>query len=297
MPRRSTCTKARFAGAGGCSAVLPRAGARPGHAHGVRGCVSSPTAWASTAVATTTSARRLAGPASASGRWTTAATAAPVGRGCSSDVLGHSSPTWRRSACWRVPAQPTRAARPSCWATRWAAPSPPPTPSTIPARSTCWCCPAPALQPAPQRGGAGGGRRQAGVEGGAHAGRQRARRRRRSAATRPWWPPTRPTRSCTTARSRPVSARELLARAARFPAELPPLTVPVLRGARHRRRAGADRSSSREMVAVGSGPTDMTFIEHEGLHHEVLNEPEQDGVLDAIRPGWTSGCGPAPDGA
>ncbi len=73
---------------------------------------------------------------------------------------------------------------------------------------------------------------------------------------------------------------QLLARAARFPAEVAGLSLPVLII-----HGQADElvpiESSRNLVPRFGSP-DLTFIEEPGLYHEVLNEPEQERVLATI---------------
>lgn len=83
-----------------------------------------------------------------------------------------------------------------------------------------------------------------------------------------------------------VTARlgeQLLTRAARFPDELGRITVPVLLV-----HGSEDElvpiAGSRELVGR-FGSEDVTFIEEDGLAHEVLNEPEHERVLATIA-GW-----------
>jgi lysophospholipase len=73
---------------------------------------------------------------------------------------------------------------------------------------------------------------------------------------------------------------ELVARTARFRSEVGRLSVPVLVV-----HGTADRLvpvvTSRELVPLFGSP-DVTFIEEEGLYHEVLNEPERDRIIDTM---------------
>ena len=73
---------------------------------------------------------------------------------------------------------------------------------------------------------------------------------------------------------------EIAAAIERFPERLPSLRVPLLVMV-----GTADElvpPDAAAMVHELAGSEDKTFIEYEGLYHEILNEPEQDEVMDDL---------------
>ncbi|MEZ5266162.1 MAG: alpha/beta hydrolase [Acidimicrobiales bacterium] len=87
----------------------------------------------------------------------------------------------------------------------------------------------------------------------------------------------------------------MLARAARFPAEVAGVRLPVLIV-----HGGADRlvpvEGSRAMVPR-FGSDDVTLVVEDGMFHEVLNEPEWERVLGSIRSWIDAHCGATGQGA
>lgn len=78
---------------------------------------------------------------------------------------------------------------------------------------------------------------------------------------------------------------EVLLAADRVKARLSTITLPVL--VMHGTEDRLAQPSSSQLVADHASSSDLTLKFWDGLHHEILNEPEQEAVLDEIV-GWLS---------
>jgi alpha-beta hydrolase superfamily lysophospholipase len=73
---------------------------------------------------------------------------------------------------------------------------------------------------------------------------------------------------------------ELTDEVGRFPDELPKLTLPIL--VLHGQDDKLVPPAASELVNDRAGSGDKTIIRYEGLHHEILNEPERERVVGDI---------------